>query len=274
MIKRLANALVLFISFFIYAHAQQVTISNNLLYDAWLTPNLRVGARLAPHWSVGMTAGFRPWPTDDETTRKWRHLLLAPEVRYWKDSVDVHHFFGATVIYSHYNVGGVKFPFGMYPSVRDERRQGDLGALGLFYGYSWPLGRFWNVEGLLGGAVGYTAFDRYPCVHCGKKIGSAKKVFFMPLVALNIVYNIPGRPRRTVAEEPVVQPPVFVPEPPAEDSPLYRRPNVFLSPHIAGSLNDEWRRMADHMIGEFKRYLAGEAFLHDVNESLLITSQA
>lgn len=28
--------------------AQQVTISNNLLYDAWLTPNLRVGMRLAP----------------------------------------------------------------------------------------------------------------------------------------------------------------------------------------------------------------------------------
>ena len=232
MIKRLANALVLFISFFIYAHAQQVTISNNLLYDAWLTPNLRVGARLAPHWSVGMTAGFRPWPTDDETTRKWRHLLLAPEVRYWKDSVDVHHFFGATVIYSHYNVGGVKFPFGMYPSVRDERRQGDLGALGLFYGYSWPLGRFWNVEGLLGGAVGYTAFDRYPCVHCGKKIGSANKVFFLPLAALNIVYNIPGRPRR-VAEEPVVLPPVFVPEQPTEKA-LAFKPAMSPAPDFTG----------------------------------------
>ena len=41
--------------------AQQVTISNNLLYDAWLTPNLRVGMRLAPHWSMGVTAGYRPW---------------------------------------------------------------------------------------------------------------------------------------------------------------------------------------------------------------------
>ena len=33
--------------------AQQVTVSNNLLYDAWLTPNLRLGVRLAPHWSMG-----------------------------------------------------------------------------------------------------------------------------------------------------------------------------------------------------------------------------
>ncbi len=39
------------------ANAQTVTVSNNLLYDAFLTPNLRIGARLAPHWSVGMTAG-------------------------------------------------------------------------------------------------------------------------------------------------------------------------------------------------------------------------
>ena len=233
MTKRLASALVLFISFFLYAHAQRVTISNNLLYDAWLTPNLRVGVRLAPHWSAGLTAGFRPWPTDDETTRKWRHLLLSPEVRYWTDSVDVHHFFGASLIYSHYNVGGVKFPFGMYPSVRDERRQGDLGALGLFYGYSWPLGRFWNVEGLVGAAVGYTAFDRYPCVHCGKKIGSAKKVFFLPLVALNIVYNIPGRPPRTAAEEPVVQPPVFVPGPPAEEAPAFK-PAMSPAPDFTG----------------------------------------
>ena len=39
------------------AFAQQVTISNNLLYDAWLTPNLRVGYRLSPHWSIGLTGG-------------------------------------------------------------------------------------------------------------------------------------------------------------------------------------------------------------------------
>ena len=42
-------------------YAQVVTVSNNLLYDGVLTPNLRVGLRVAPHWSVGMTAGYRPW---------------------------------------------------------------------------------------------------------------------------------------------------------------------------------------------------------------------
>ena len=116
----------LFWGAFIDVCAQKVTISNNLLYDAWLTPNLRMGFRLSPHWSTGLTVGYRPWPISDETTRKYRHLLISPDFRYWTDSVNVHHFFGANLIYSHYNVGGITFPFGLYKSVRTERRQGDL----------------------------------------------------------------------------------------------------------------------------------------------------
>ena len=204
----------LFCCAFTDGKAQEVTVSNNLLYDAFLTPNLRVGGRLAPHWSVGMTAGYRPWPKDDTATRKLRHLLLSPSVRYWKDSVDVRHFFGANIIYSHYNVGGITFPFGLYKSVRNERRQGDLWALGAFYGYSWPLGRYFNLEAMIGAAIGYTSYDRYECVHCGQLLGHGKKLFAMPQAALNIVYNIPARPARLLQiEEPVV-----VVVPPAPDT--------------------------------------------------------
>lgn len=185
--------------------AQQVTLGNNLLYDATLTPNLRVGVRLAPHWSVGLTGGYRPWPTDDNTQRKWRHVLGAADLRFWVDSVDVHHFLGMNLIYSHYNVADVRFPFGLWKSVRDERRQGDLGAVGLFYGYSWPLGRRWNIEALLGAAVGYTKYDRYACGHCGQKLGDGSKVFVMPQAAVSVVYNIPGRPRPVVKEEEVIE---------------------------------------------------------------------
>ena len=183
-------------------NAQDFTLSNNLLYDATLTPNLRLGVRLSEQWSLGLTAGYRPWPTDDSESKKWKHLLLAPDVRYWTDSVNVRHFFGFNLIYSHYNVAEVKFPFGLWKSVRDERRQGDLGAIGAYYGYSWPIGRFWNVEAHIGAAIGYTQFDRYECGHCGKKLGNEKKVFFLPQAGVSIVYNIPGRPRKV--EEPEV----------------------------------------------------------------------
>ena len=191
--------------------AQHVTIGNNLLYDATLTPNLSLGVGISPHWSLGATAGFRPWPTNDNTSRKWKHLLLSPDVRYWSDSVNVHHFFGINPIYSHYNVADVHFPLGLYPSVRHERRQGDMAALGLFYGYSWPVARNLYIEALIGAAVGYAWYDSYQCEHCGMKVGSDKKVFAMPQAALSVVYRIPGKTRRKDLVQPemvTVQPAV------------------------------------------------------------------
>ncbi len=206
--------------------AQQVTISNNLLYDAWLTPNLRVGVRLAPHWSAGLTAGYNPWPSDENKSRKWKHLLVSPSVRYWTDSVNVRHFFGVNLIYSHYNVADVKFPFGLYKSVRDERRQGDLGALGVFYGYSWPIARHWNIEALIGAAVGYTKYNRYECGHCGTKIGEDKKWFVMPQAAINIVFNLPGRPKKVVEPVQPIEPvqPVVKTEPVVPVAPVVKEP--------------------------------------------------
>lgn len=47
------------------------------------------------------------------------------------------------------------------------------------------------------------------------------------------------------------------PEPPEPGSPLYSLPNVHLTSHIAGSFNDEVRRMADWMIAEFRRWKSG-----------------
>ena len=48
------------------------------------------------------------------------------------------------------------------------------------------------------------------------------------------------------------------PEPPSTESGLYELPNVYMTSHIAGSANDEVRRMADSMIEEFKRWHAGQ----------------
>ena len=55
------------------------------------------------------------------------------------------------------------------------------------------------------------------------------------------------------------------PEPPVESSPLYTLPNVILTPHIAGSMGTECRRMARFMIDDYKRYLAGEPLLWQIS---------
>ncbi len=66
---------------------------------------------------------------------------------------------------------------------------------------------------------------------------------------------------------------VTEPEPPSSESRLYQLPNVLLSSHIAGSFNDEVHRMSDCVIKEFKRMLNGEPFLHEVQESMLLTAK-
>jgi phosphoglycerate dehydrogenase-like enzyme len=49
------------------------------------------------------------------------------------------------------------------------------------------------------------------------------------------------------------------PEPPVAGSPLYTLPNIVLTPHIAGSLENECRRMGQLMIDEYDLWIKGEA---------------
>lgn len=51
---------------------------------------------------------------------------------------------------------------------------------------------------------------------------------------------------------------VTFPEPPPAGSPLYELPNVVLTPHVAGSLDKECRRMGQYALAEARRWLAGE----------------
>ncbi|MBV9613945.1 MAG: hydroxyacid dehydrogenase [Ktedonobacteraceae bacterium] len=57
---------------------------------------------------------------------------------------------------------------------------------------------------------------------------------------------------------------VTEPEPPPPGSALYSLPNVTLTPHIAGSLGSERRRMGQTMVEELQRFVAGQPLLYAI----------
>ena len=191
----------------------QLLLRNNLLYDATLSPNLGTEIELNEKWGLGVNVGFNAWDIDKSTNKKWRHLLVSPMARYYhnfkRDTLAIAghtHDQGSTLdytvatrrfnyvemnaIYSHYNVGNTKIPFGLYDAVKDRRLQGDLFALGAKYGYGWILSRDWRLEAEAGMAIGYAWFKEYDCDHCGTYYGNGDRIFLLPQLGINVVYII------------------------------------------------------------------------------------
>ncbi len=61
------------------------------------------------------------------------------------------------------------------------------------------------------------------------------------------------------------------PEPPQPDSELLELDNVWLSPHVAGSAGREVVRMAETVIEECRRHLAGKTMNNQVTIEMLKT---
>ena len=193
---RIVIAMLLFLTVPQTGTAQSVTLRNNLLYDATLTPNLGLEIRTSTHWTLGVNVGVNAWDIDKETNKKWRHFLISPNVRRYfyqkQDTLRIRlaNYLEIDGIYSHFNVGNTKIPFGLYKAVQEQRLQGDLVALGAKYGYSWILSRDWRIEAEAGVAVGYAWFKEYDCPHCGTYLGKDDRIFLLPQLGVNVVYII------------------------------------------------------------------------------------
>lgn len=70
--------------------------------------------------------------------------------------------------------------------------------------------------------------------------------------------------RRVRAVLDVTDPEVLPP-----DHPLWECDNVMITPHLAGSQGNEWRRLADLAVAELGRWAAGDGFTHPVRRERL-----
>ena len=202
------------------AAAQEVSLRNNIAYDATGTPNLAVEVQVGDHVSLGVNGGFKSWPrflfwesNNTENAKHWRHFLVSPEARYYFDEVFQGTFVGANVIYTHFNVGDVKFPFGLYPEVQEYRDQGAYWAGGVFAGYAWWPWQHWRLELNGGAAVGLASYERFECPQCGTKIADERKVAVVPQLGINVAYNPVARDQRRAKHEAETHPRTVVTPP-------------------------------------------------------------
>ena len=186
--------------------AQNISVRTNLAWDAVAEPNLGLEIQAGDHWSVGADAGLKAWPRwlawdwDGNNTVHWRNFAVVPEVRYYFDQVFRGFFAGADAVYTHYNVGNVQFPFGLYPEAKDYRLQGSFWGGGLFMGYAWWMGSHWRMELEAGAAGGLAAYDRYDCAHCGTKLAEERKVAVVPKLAVNVAWNPVSREKQMASQ--------------------------------------------------------------------------
>lgn len=173
------------------AHAQELGIKTNLLYDATMTVNLGAELKVAPKWSIDVSGNLNAWTLSH--SRRWKHWMVQPEVRYWLCDATAGHFFAAHALGGQFNVGHFGFARDFlgynFGNLKDHRYQGWYGGAGLGYGYSWILGEHWNVEAEIGVGWIYTHYDVFECEGCGRRVGKGHKNMVLPTkAAINLVY--------------------------------------------------------------------------------------
>ncbi len=173
------------------ARAQEVALKTNLLYDATATVNAGIEIGLAPRWTLDVSGNFNDWTMKDD--KRWKHWLAQPEARYWFCDRFSGHFIAVHAVGGQYNFGDWKGPNFLgsdLRKVRDKDYQGWFIGAGIAYGYTWILGRHWNMEGEIGIGYAYTRFDSYSCAKCGNKIDSDKPHNYVgpTKAAINLVY--------------------------------------------------------------------------------------
>lgn len=172
--------------------AQTFALKSNLLYDAALSPNLGIEIRLAPKWTFDLSGNLNAWSVNKHS---WKHWLVQPELRYWFCRTFSGHFVGAHLLGGQYNFGNLNTDFKFlgtdFGVFKDNRRQGWYGGVGIAYGYTWILSRYWSIEAELGVGYVYSRYDQYPCATCGTRTAHDKPHHYVgpTKAAVNLIYN-------------------------------------------------------------------------------------
>ncbi|MEY8686085.1 DUF3575 domain-containing protein [Bacteroides sp. AN502(2024)] len=160
--------------------AQSYSVRTNLAGLATGNLNMEGSMLFSMRWSAHLPIQYNPFNLWRDA--KLKNITLAPGIRYWaRESYAGGYFFGLHGIFSLYNAGGV--------FRHRYRYEGSAWGGGISAGWVRPLSRRWNLEFELGGGIVWTDWERFQCVHCGKRVGKGKGVRLVPTrTAINLVY--------------------------------------------------------------------------------------
>lgn len=162
-----------------------VGIKTNLLYDATATINLGVEFKVGRQLTLDVPVNYNPFSFKDN--RKWKHVLVQPELRWWTCEPFSGHFFGLHAHYAYYNIGNLPSPFSEY--MKAHRFEGWLAGAGISYGYQFYIAPRLNLEMSVGVGYAYLKYDRYACESCGDFKGKEDKHYFGPTKAsISLIY--------------------------------------------------------------------------------------
>ena len=83
--------------------AQEGGVKSNLLYDVTGTLNFGMEFSLDYEWTLDVSANYNAW--NFSPTRKMKHWLLQPELRWWGCEPFSGHFFGIHAHAGQFNLG-------------------------------------------------------------------------------------------------------------------------------------------------------------------------
>ena len=159
-----------------------LAVKTNALYWATVTPNLGVEFALSKKFTMDISGNYNPWKWSG--SKKFKHWLVQPELRYWSCDRFNGHFFGIHAFYAQFNMCGIK----MF-DWEHKRYQGDLYGGGISYGYHWILKKRWSMEATIGVGYARVSYDRYNCRDCGSKLNSGHKNYFGPTkLGISLIY--------------------------------------------------------------------------------------
>ncbi|MCQ2146533.1 MAG: DUF3575 domain-containing protein [Bacteroidales bacterium] len=181
-----ASFLLLFGCVFSKAYAQDFSLSTNLASLAELgTLNAEAGVGLSRH--VSLNAGLRYNPfvysksgTGDTVQDKKQSYAVG--AKFWLWHLYSGWWLGSSMQYEEFSEGGFR------SKVTSE---GDRYGSTISAGYSYLLGKHFNLDLGLGMWGGWEKYVSYSCPTCGEKVDSGNKVFFLPdaaIVAISYIF--------------------------------------------------------------------------------------